>query len=421
MIFKVFDYNRNMIITRLGGLDVAQSRFADLISREEFSKINIIVTPGENSDELQKIVKEENLISKVEIVHWQYNKYLAFLTTKFTFFEYNVFSLTKYTFADKILNFKHILKFVTEADVIWIGDNDYDRSNEYVNLIKKFAPNKKIIRSYKETRFFKKKSEELALQNADWLIFPNTGYIEFFKNLYGFDLKSKASFVDLDLRYSKLIDKIYLQNVTKFSELDNKLHICILTGVAIWNKNETRAASRYYYLDLINELYENGFVVHLHTGSIVKDRNFFRTLLKIRSGSDNPYEKLAKEGKLIIEKKLHLNIWSSDYLILKKYDGGILHTDIASNRNDVKIFQDINIPNRIYEYYIAQVPPIIKKGSAKEIENLIKQTKLGFIYEDYKDLKLNLKKAKPIPKYNKSYADFSKEFLKVCSKWKTKF
>ncbi|MDD5014031.1 MAG: hypothetical protein PHW73_02870 [Atribacterota bacterium] len=237
-----------------------------------------------------------------------------------------------------------IKKHFKNIDFIFIGDNDSDGSNYLTIYLRKILNiNIPIIRSYKETRFIRNWYEEQMLLLSNKLILPHSGYISFFKDLYNIDLKS-VSFADLDWRYSKLINYIKSKDVQKLSSIDGRSHVCILTGRVNWDPSETRSGKRYFYLPLIKELVSREIVVHLHT---------FRIIKKIDEpieSKNNPYNELAESSKYFyIESPLDLNSRIDDYFILKRYDAGILHNSTGDCFSSIEKFQQINIPNRLYE------------------------------------------------------------------------
>lgn len=155
---------------------------------------------------------------------------------------------------------------------------------------------------------------------------------------------------------------------------------------------------------------ENGIIVHLHALKIVKNRDYLDS-----ENMDNIYTRMQMSGRLFIEKPLDLNSYFESYRILKRYDAGVLHADEMTGRDDVDEFEKINIPNRIYEYEISGVQPLVKKDLYDWVEKHIQEKSFGIIYDDYKDLKNKLyqliKYNKKIEILSESFRDFSKEII----------
>jgi len=65
----------------------------------------------------------------------------------------------------------------------------------------------------------------------------------------------------------------------------------------VWNSEESRSQGRYYYVPIIQELLEEGFVVHLHTKVIIE------SLDNPVYYEPNPYTDLMKkfQGSFLIE------------------------------------------------------------------------------------------------------------------------
>jgi len=89
---------------------------------------------------------------------------------------------------------------------------------------------------------------------------------------------------------------------------------------------------------------------------------------------------------LSIEGPLRLAGGSPDYEILKRYDAGILHPPVPDEKEELKRFQEINVPNRIFEYQMADVLPLSEKNSTPAVENIISETRFGIVFESYDEL-----------------------------------
>lgn len=105
---------------------------------------------------------------------------------------------------------------------------------------------------------------------------------------------------------------------------------------------------------------------------------------------------------------------------MKFIEAGILHSLVPSSITDLHEFQKINIPNRLYEYQIADVVPITPKQALPAVEKIIQQTDFGIIYGNYDDL---TEKLKDLVKGNlnstiqrekiSDFGNFSDVFLKI--------
>ena len=367
-------------ILRMGYGGYPTSKFLDLLELDEIEKVDFVASKNEKKL-FEDLLRTARFFGKEDIVKRK---------AAFNFVDLN------------------LLKY----DFVWIGDNDFDGSNLLVEKTKSFFK-KPVYRSYKETRFRESKTEKDMLVYSDKLVFPHEEYLNFFSELYQLDLSNKTYSADLDWRYSKTVEWVKNLEVKKLSYFDNTPHVVILTAVAIWDPSEKRSGNRYYYLDIINDLIKIGAKVHLHTFKIIKNRESKPV------DENNPYLELAKTGKLIIEQPLNLYAGSKDYSLLKRYDAGILHPKIYEELKQTNYplykFQQINIPNRFYEYEIADVVPLLEKNSANYMEQLINQKGFGIVYSDLEDLKNKLWKLLdgPQEKFSniKTFEDFSKVLI----------
>jgi hypothetical protein len=247
-----------------------------------------------------------------------------------------------------------------KSDILWVGDNDFDGSFGLATVLSMLGI--PYILSLKETRMYYSEFERTAIEKAIKVIVPHEGYVELFKQKYGIDLSAKTIYADIDWRSKVVYDKLSKVKVKKISEYDGRLHICILSDRAIWDKNETRSQGRYYYVDIIKDLLKAGFVVHLHTKTLIKSLNepvFYE---------NNPYFELTKlfQNSFFIEKPINL-LRPEGYLELMKYDLGLLTSGATTDPEFMK-FEQYNIPNRYYEYQMAGVVPIAPKGVLKYME-----------------------------------------------------
>jgi len=396
-------------ILRMGYPGFPTSKFLDLLEMKEVEKVTSVIFKDEK-EAFDDLYKTAAFFGKKELV----NKKFEFKLLEKNLIDKVIYRLDRKFDKDFFLNFVYKFKKIgRDYDFIWVGDNDFDGSNLIVKKLKKYMK-LPIYRSYKETRFSYSKSEKNMLEKSDKLILPHELYINFFSELYDLDIKDKTVFADLDWRYSKTISWVKNLEVKKLSYFDNVPHVCILTGVAIWDPSEKRSGNRYYFIDTINDLIKIGAIVHLHTFKIVKNRE--SNLVD----KNNPYEDLTKSGKLFIEKPLNLYAGSEDYYLLKRYDAGIMHPKIHDELKESNYplykFQQINIPNRFYEYQMADVVPIVEENSSYFIENLIKKINFGIVYSDLEKLKEKLwvviGKSEGGSNNIKSFKDFSKVLVK---------
>jgi len=403
-------------ILHLGTVRLGTPRFLDLIESTEIEKV-FFLYDKEEEKYIKGMLKvgdffniNQIILKKAFFVPINYSFIFKMLKRIIVKFHY-VPHFTKY--CPPHIGIK---KYFKNIDFVFIGDNDSDGSNYLTIYLRKILNiNIPIIRSYKETRFIYNWEEKQMLLLSNKLILPHSGYINFFKDLYKISLNT-VSFADLDWRYSKLISYIKSKNIQKLSSIDKRPHVCILTGRVNWDPSEARSGKRYFYLPLIKELVSRGIVVHLHT---------FRIIKKIDEpieSKNNPYNKLAESSKYFyIESPLNLNNRIDDYFILKRYDAGILHNSTSDCFSSIEKFQQINIPNRLYEYQMTDVVPIIQKNTLKATEKLIQETNYGIIYNNYDELNVKLRELQKENLQNtlqiskmKSFKDFVTVFLENC-------
>lgn len=365
-------------LVRIATVGFPSSKYLDIFNFKEINSLTFIVFESEKANFKDLYIAKDffniDIESKIKIHYIKQNWFQKQLIRvlrklKLNFLIYHVSGIHS-----------GLKKYTLPHYIFWTGDNDFEVTNLYVQYIKMYFSNF-LIRTYKETRYRIDLIEKEALVNSDLLVLPNKSYFSFFKKLYNLDLEDKTVIADLDWRYSGNIKYLNTLQVEKLSKKDKKIHACLLVGKLIFDKNDTRDANRYYYIDVIEKLINNGFIVHIHAKQIVQST---ANPIYVK---DNPYEKLTLTGKVFIE-DLNLYSGSKDYEILMKYDVGILHPVIEGDEyKDVKEFQEINIPNRFYEYIMAGVMPIVESGAGYEMEQLIKETKFGIVYKNQDDLK----------------------------------
>ncbi|MGC9772391.1 hypothetical protein QQE94_08600 [Fervidobacterium pennivorans subsp. shakshaketiis] len=250
---------------------------------------------------------------------------------------------------------------ISKSDMVWVGDNDFDSSFVFATLLGILGI--PYVLTFKETRIYPNEFEFFALENAERIIVPHDGYLELLRKKYNKDFSEKIEYADVDWRSKVVYDFLEKQKVRKLSEMDNKIHVCILSGRVIWDKNETRSRGRYYYVDIIEELLKAGFTVHLHTKALIKSVN--EPIFE----KDNPYFKLKQryQNSFFIEQPINL-LKPEGYLELMKYDLGLLTSGAATEDPEFMEFEQYNIPNRYYEYLMAGVIPIAPEGTLKYME-----------------------------------------------------
>ncbi len=261
-------------------------------------------------------------------------------------------------------------------DLIWTGSNDFDGSNFLTWWISEHVRELPLVRSYKEHRCTFVLDEMMALRTADALILPTRRNLRALEAVYKCELEGKTLFADEDWRYSELVKYVRTLRVKKLSETDGEPHVVILTGVATYGAADSRRNSRYNYLPIIRTLVAHKVHVHLHAKRILEstDRPVVST--------DNPYAKLASQsGFFHIEPPLELDPSWDGYAILKRYDAGILHNYVEGE--PITAFTQMNIPNRLYEYLIADVLPIVIRGTMLDVQEMVESTGYGIVVQSY--------------------------------------
>lgn len=348
----------NIFVTRVGIIGAAPHRYLDLLSHPKVRSVHYFYFD-----------EEENYQALLET----YSIHSTSLAAKLSGRKFRWFSFfTKYTQSVKDLEtflalmpnemLRVITQEFTKADILMIGDNDYDCSFGLAAVCSILGI--PYVLTFKETRFRKNDLlERLAIEGATKIVVPHMGYVDFLKKKHETDISKKVIFADVDWRSRFIFDR-YIRNkhVQRLSERDGRLHICILSSRTIWDPKETRSKGRYYYVDIIEKLLKAGFVVHLHTKAIIKSLDepvFVR---------DNPYMRLEKKfpGRFFIEKPIDLRR-PEGYYELMKYDLGLLTSGKVEDEIFME-FEQYNIPNRYYEYKNAGVIPIAPKGVLKYME-----------------------------------------------------
>lgn len=368
-----------MKVLRLGGVNPTTSRFLDLLAFPEIERVDYVLNESEKHyfKELMDVANffgVEALLKKVSVSTLGMGTFRELIRKGNRVV--NSSRLNKLIYS-RLREFNH-----NDYDFIWVGDNDFDGSNYLFAAARDYFRDSLMVRSYKETRFSKKWEEIYTLKNADRLIFPSKDYEGFFEELYGIKITGFAV-ADLDWRYSRTAQWVRNLQVKKLSSQDTIPHVCILTGRALCDPSEKRSGYRYYFVPIIEELVKRGIHVHLHALRIVESVSEVR----------NPYKEISERtGLLSIEGPLKLAGGSSDYEILKRYDAGILHPPVPNEKADLKRFQEINVPNRIFEYQMSDILPISEKNSNPAVDKIISETGFGIVFESYDELSDTLHK-----------------------------
>ncbi|WP_372590331.1 hypothetical protein QO062_09650 [Fervidobacterium pennivorans subsp. carthaginiensis] len=411
-------------VLRVGGLNVGSLRFLDFLSSDSVEELTLVDYEAK-SKLFQEIVEgakffnKEKLLDKLKIVKLPDNKtglqrYVRGASIRII----SRILLPRRVLTPFFPELEKINQIIKEKrfDVVWVGDNYFDLSNlmfYYIHRTLKKNLALPTIRSYKESKYKRNSLERYMLSNCERYIFPHQEYLKFFGTLYNIHLEGLSDFADLDWRYSELVSWVKNLQVRKLSAEDNRVHVCILTGIACSVPSGHPDAPRYFYVPLIEQLVKRGIYVHLHALRILPSPK-----------GENVYETLSKKTAFFkIEKPLRLVAGSADYEILRRYDAGLLHMDVPNEAKKLHEFQKINVPNRLYELQMADVVPIIKKGTLPATERIITETNFGIIYENYDDLsdQLNELLKGNLPsriqrEKVKDFSDFTSVFLDAARK-----
>ena len=234
-----------------------------------------------------------------------------------------------------------------------------------------------VTRAYKETRPSFSLPEKKSFDLADRIVLNHIeNYNEFKKKYKMLKWKKKEVLVGLDEDWRSETTQSQIEFNTKLSNRDNKVNVVILTGVARSDESDKRSGTRQFYIPLIKELIFYGYVVHLHAFKIEADINGLNQYALIQKNNPEHF---------FIKPSLDLKgDPGNSYSILSSYDFGVLHNFRVDS--DVSRFDKINIPNRLYEYLLAGVVPIVKRGETIVVEDLFNHYRCGFIYDSLKDL-----------------------------------
>lgn len=357
-----------MKLLKVGSLNIPRNRWNDSLDLFDGVIVACFSKEIENKKFYYKKFDEEKLLNKIilKLIYKLRHK------ASYEMIENMLLGILR------IIN-KSYLKSIDnlEFDYVHSSYNYFDDSGIMTILLKNVINAKPVIRAYKETRngydYFEKKSLEIA----DVTIFNTVETKKLLESKYGktiFDTKKVILGLDEDYRSKVVIDKE--RDIKKLSEKDHKPHVVILAGACTSDCSIKSLGSRQYYIPLIKEMIESGLVVHIHTLKIYKT-----------SQGVDLYQELKKlyPEKLYIEPGLDFeNHPDESYEILGRYDFGVLHN--LNSNDDVSEFDQINISHRFYEYQIAKVAPIVKRGTTIVEENVIQNNKCGLVYDDLSDL-----------------------------------
>lgn len=269
-----------------------------------------------------------------------------------------------------------------EYDEVHVSYNDYDESAFLLTLLYPYLNHSvRITRPYKETRPEWKYLERKAFDLSNRIVFNEKENVSFFENKYGksfFNNKTILTGLDEDAIGDEHINKV--KYLPKLSETDGRRHLVILCGRAFSDASDKRSGSRLYYVALIKEFLEAGFVVHLHTLKMIPDRN-----------GVNQYDVLRQKysDSFYIESPLSFDDdhFVESYGVLSRYDYGVLHNFVEGTPNTE--FDKYNIPHRYYEYELAHVAPILLRGKTIVMQRILEERKSGVVYSKPEDISLS--------------------------------
>lgn len=357
-----------MELLKVGMLNIPEERWNDALST--FDKITVLKVFEE---------KDTPLLNTINI---KYNKIEWFLKVLLNRTKINRFLNFFSAILLLILRllFRRSLKGIAEKryDEIHVSYNDFDESALIFCIIKPWLQKgTRITRAYKEMRNEYNFLEKLSFMYANRVVFNSEYTKKFIEEKYGLIFENKEVFLNLDEDYRSYNIIKNVKHDNKLSEKDNKIHAVILAGRVLSNPLDKRSGSRLYYIDLIKELISNGIIVHLQAKKI-EDYN-----------GKNPYVELANNNENFkIEHDIDFSKNSLNaYYLLSKYDVGILHAH--HNTGSSYKFDRINIPNRYYEYEIAHVVPIDKKGINYIIDKKAEEKK-AIVVDSFSELSFDL-------------------------------
>lgn len=243
-----------------------------------------------------------------------------------------------------------------DFDLVWIGGNNFDRSNVILLWFKYSGKLNKtnVCRSYKESSGKWSLDEFLVLRQKIHFIFPTIDYLQFYQGIYGNEIFNNSvdiKYYDEDLRWSKLKEVLSKSSVSKIPN-----SVVILTGRLLMKVN-TPSDLRYIYTDYVKELLNRNYTVYIHSPRVSEDaRAYFKAL----------------DGVHLLP-SLDLEVSLDGYKTLLMYEYGVLHNPQVSQK--LNEFTKINIPNRYFEYSMCDIEALsfdnIELGSFKEFSGAL--------------------------------------------------
>ena len=352
-------------ILKIGSLNIPATRWEDAL--DYFSKIYVFC------NETEKELKNENIIY-IKFPSYKILNKLLYKVLNRTL-QRNKLDWISWTiiFVMRIINYNVLHEVKRRSyDIIHSSYNDFDESALLTALL---GLKGKYSRAQKETRLSYSYLEKKCFIDAKKIILNAKENLDLYISKYGniFDGKEVQIGPDEDVRSKRILQNIVYDK--KYSEVDKKIHAVILAGRVLSTSTDKRSGGRLFYIPMIEELLRAGFVVHLHTGAIVEYEG------------KNPYKELAENNSdFVIEEKLDfLNDTINAYKILSRYDVGVLHAHIVDT--EVTEFDKVNIPHRYYEYELAHVVPIEKRGGNILMEKKAEE-RHALIYDELNDISI---------------------------------
>jgi hypothetical protein len=360
------------VLLKIGSLNLPKDRWIDALS--VFDKICVFCFVQEQE------VKHE----RFEYIKFNEKKFINKNILRIILRTHKISSLNAITnifiYFLRLANFK-LLHYIESLhfDAIHSSYNDFDESNLLTLLLRVNQP---ITRAQKETRAYYNHLEKRCFEKSERIILNSSENVLFFQEKYHNIFLEKKIIIDRDedVKSEETIRNIKL--LPKYSDADKKIHAVILTAKVYSDASNIRGGGRVYYIPLIKTLIQAKIIVHLHTKTVVTTKDGY-----------NPYVEIEKTDQFYIEKPLDFeNNPDESYSILSRYDIGILHAFIPDT--DVIKFDKVNIPGRYYEYQLAHVVPIIKKGQNSVVEPYFLSHNNGIVYDDLNEISLMLIKKK---------------------------
>lgn len=276
----------------------------------------------------------------------------------------------------RIVNYK-VIKQIKQYQFKYIHSSfsDWDCSDFLTILLRPYVQGE-LVRIYKESRPGFNWCEKRCFEMSDRILLMDSLNYTFFERKYGngfFKNKHVEFGYDENILSRDVINHIIHR--PKLSEKDHKRHFVILSGRVMCDSSDARSGGRLYYIPIIQELINSGFVVHLHTLSIEVSQNGI-----------NSYELLQQKyptAFYIAEPLDMINSPIESLELLSQYDFGILHN--FKKGASVSKFDQTNVANRFYEYEAAHVIPIVLSKTARLMEKLFREHQCGLIVREYSE------------------------------------